>query len=199
MPQARRQGKAKKRSKRTAGAGGSWAMLLVGLVSGAILAALFMGVRSGHYGQLGSGLKSLLQNASTPSPTPVTRGSKQPDSGTPGGRKPTLDFYTVLPEIERVMPESDFVADTDKQPARVSSVYMLQAASYRNHADADKLRARLALANFEAQIQKVTVQGKGVFYRVRLGPFADMRKLKTARQGLSQLGIDALPLSLSAE
>lgn len=174
-------------------------MLLVGLVSGAILAALFMGVRNGNYGQLGSGLKSLLQNAATPSPTQVTRQTEQPESGTPGGRKPKLDFYTVLPEIERVMPESDFVVDTEKQPARVSSVYMLQAASYRNHADADKLKARLALANFEAQIQKVSVQGKGVFYRVRLGPFADMRKLKTARQGLSGLGIDALPLRLSAE
>lgn len=198
MAQARRQGK-RKRNARAAGSGASWAMLLVGLVSGAVLAALFMGVRSGDYGHFGSGLKSLLQNERVTPPAEEARQRQLPDTTAAGIRKPKLDFYTVLPEIERVMPESDFIAEPEQQPLRTASVYMLQAASYRSHAEADKLKAKLALANFEASIQQVTVQGRGVFYRVRLGPFADKRKLKTARQSLAKLGIDALPLSLSPQ
>jgi cell division protein FtsN len=140
-----------------------------------------------------------LQNERVTPPAEEARQRQLPDTTAAGIRKPKLDFYTVLPEIERVMPESDFIAEPEQQPLRTASVYMLQAASYRSHAEADKLKAKLALANFEASIQQVTVQGRGVFYRVRLGPFADKRKLKTARQSLAKLGIDALPLSLSPQ
>ena len=73
MAQARRQGKGKKKSARTTGTGASWGMLLVGLVSGAVLAALFMGVRDGDYGQLGSGLKSLWQSNSAATPMEASK------------------------------------------------------------------------------------------------------------------------------
>ncbi len=195
MAQARRQGKQKRKPTRHGGA--SWSMLLVGLVSGAILTTLFLGARSGDDARWGSGLKTLFQSKPAAPAVPATRPDPRSDGAT--GPKPKLDFYTVLPEIERVIPESDFGRVDDPRPQRKPASYILQAASYRNYADADRLKAKLALAGHEAQVQKVAVQGKGVYYRVRLGPFPDKRKLKNAKQQLAKLGINALPLKLSSQ
>ncbi len=196
MTQARR--KSKRKSARSRGAGAGWGMLLIGLVSGAVLTTLYLGAQSGDDSRLGSGLKILFQkNAST------AGAHRSGDAGAANPPPPTakFDFYTVLPEIERVIPDADFDGDdrdSDQHP-RAHSQYVLQAASYANFADADRLKAKLALSGFEPSIQKVTVEGKGVFFRVRLGPYANKRQLKNARQQLAKLGINALPLTLTSQ
>jgi cell division protein FtsN len=50
-------------------------------------------------------------------------------------------------------------------------VYYLQAGAFQKSSDADNLKARLALAGLEAQIQTATLPDKTVWHRVRLGPF----------------------------
>jgi len=74
--------------------------------------------------------------------------------------------------------------------------YALQAASLANFNDADQLKAKLALAGLEARIEKVTIEGRGDFYRVRLGPYAKLEDLEAATKQLDQLGIKALRLKL---
>jgi cell division protein FtsN len=170
-------------------------MLIIGLVSGAILAALYMGAQSGDDTQLGTGLKALYEQHRN---RVVTDEPKRPN--VPARKPPPtakFDFYTVLPEIERVMPD-DF-KDVDVEPKRGTKpvVYILQAASYANYADADRLKAKLALSGFEPTVQKVVIEGKGVYYRVRLGPYSSKRKMKNDKQRLAKLGISSLPLRLS--
>ena len=103
--------------------------------------------------------------------------------------KPKLDFYTVLPKIERIIPDEPIPAEKTVQPEIKKKVwYVLQAASYANFNDADRLKAQLTISGFDAAVQKVTID-KGVYFRVRLGPYASQRELKNVKQQLEDLGI----------
>ena len=75
--------------------------------------------------------------------------------------------------------------------------YMLQAASYQQRAEADRLKATLALNGMVSAIQKVSIQGRGDFYRVRLGPYSTHAAMVQAEQQLSRAGIKALRLKVS--
>ena len=64
-------------------------------------------------------------------------------SGEGGDR---YDFYDMLPNFEVVVPEKDREVKRDQPAARSSGpgVYVLQAGSYRNVPDAERVRAQLA-------------------------------------------------------
>ena len=55
-------------------------------------------------------------------------------------------------------------------------VYVLQAGSYRNEADADRVRAQLALQGVDAKVQRVAVD-TDVWHRVRIGPISNLDEL----------------------
>jgi cell division protein FtsN len=50
-------------------------------------------------------------------------------------------------------------------------MYFVQAGSFQNVGDAEKLKAKLAFSGFEAMIQTANIPDKGVWHRVRLGPY----------------------------
>jgi len=112
--------------------------------------------------------------------------------------KPKFDFYTILPEVETVLPEPKSgarkTARTEAPEAGV--VYVLQAASYGNLNEADHLKAKLALNGLEARIEKISIQGKGDYYRVRLGPYPSLDALDTADGKLTKLGLKAIRLKV---
>jgi cell division protein FtsN len=68
--------------------------------------------------------------------------------------------------------------------------FWLQAGSFASEADAENLRARLALAGWEAQLQQGTVADKGVRYRVRLGPYDNTDELNRVKGELARRGFD---------
>ena len=111
--------------------------------------------------------------------------------------KPKFDFYTILPEFETVLPEPKSGKKTAKiEPPEVGVNYILQAASLANLDDADRLKAKLVLNGLDARIEKISIQGKGDYYRVRLGPYAKLDELDIASGKLSQLGIKALRIKV---
>ncbi len=67
----------------------------------------------------------------------------------------------------------------------------LQAGAFQKVADAENLKARLAMLGFEAGILAVDVPDKGVMHRVRVGPFATTEEMNRVRGQLSQNGIQA--------
>lgn len=160
-----------------------WGLMLVILVSGVVLGALLNGARSGD-SQFGAGLKAIFE------PTETVTDAEDKAIEALIKNKSTekeFDFYTVLPDIEQIMPDDLPGAS----PAQTNSNYdyYLQAASFRSNADAEKLRARLALKGFKSITQARTSEEKGTLYRVRLGPYADKRKAKTAKNKLQRLGV----------
>lgn len=74
--------------------------------------------------------------------------------------------------------------------------YILQAAAYNRYADADRLKAKLAINGLQSEIQKVTVGNKRSYYRVRLGPYDRTIDAEDANRKLSKLGIKALRLKV---
>ncbi|OGI42439.1 MAG: hypothetical protein A2150_07880 [Candidatus Muproteobacteria bacterium RBG_16_64_11] len=140
-----------------------------------------------------SGLRTLLASKPEPPEKPPAKPAAPPPAP-----KPKLDFYTILPEIETVLPEK--VTKPAKPVAKPESEtgvnYILQAGSFSNPADADQLRAKLALSGLEARIEKVAIEGKGEFHRVRLGPYGSVQELDNADGRLAKLGIKAVRLKL---
>ncbi|MCG1043505.1 SPOR domain-containing protein [Mycetohabitans sp. B8] len=67
--------------------------------------------------------------------------------------------------------------------------YFLQVGAYRTEQDAEQQRARLALQGFESKITQRDAGGV-VYYRVRIGPFSRFEDMNSARQRLSDAGVD---------
>jgi cell division protein FtsN len=98
---------------------------------------------------------------------------------------PSFDFYKVLPsDTPSELPQS-----SDKVAA--PTLYYLQAGAFQNADDADNLKAQLALLGVEAEIQTTEIAGKGMFHRVRVGPFNAMDKVNSTRSLLAQNNIPA--------
>lgn len=114
-----------------------------------------------------------------PSATPEAVPSATPETA------PSFDFYKVLPgDTPGELPQP-----SDK--AAAPTLYYLQAGAFQNADDADNLKAQLALLGVEAEIQATEIAGKGMFHRVRVGPFHAMDKVNSTRSLLAQNNIPA--------
>ena len=102
------------------------------------------------------------------------------------------DFYAGLPKFEVVVPEKEHGAHVDAT-ARVDrpGTYFLQAGSYRNSADAERVQERLARQSISASVQRVALDND-VWYRIRIGPIKDLNQLNRLRQQLQAAEIMTL-------
>lgn len=98
---------------------------------------------------------------------------------------PSFDFYKVLPG------DAPAELPAPSTPAAKTVRYYLQAGAFQNPADADNLKAQLALLGVEAMIQTSDVPDKGVFHRVRIGPFDAMSDVERIRSLLAQNNLPA--------
>lgn len=85
----------------------------------------------------------------------------------------------------------DKAAAVDAPPApKAGERFWLQAGSFATEADAENLKARLALSGWQANVQPGTLPDKGVRYRVRLGPYDNTDELNRIRSDLARNGFD---------
>lgn len=119
-------------------------------------------------------------------PPPVA----SPPAPPPAGAAPAqqFEFYRALPDkaegpTKRSVPPAVRPSVQTTKPSDAAS-YMVQAGSFQSVADAEKLKARLALVGMEASIQSVDLSGKGIWHRVRLGPY---RGLNAANETIDSL------------
>jgi cell division protein FtsN len=96
-----------------------------------------------------------------------------------------FDFYTILPETESTVTEKEIKenAMTVKKDS-----YFLQVGAFPDEADADNMKAKLALQGFEAVVQTATIPEKGVYHRVRVGPLGDIDQINKIRSELTNNG-----------
>ncbi|HEX8778261.1 MAG TPA: SPOR domain-containing protein [Rhodanobacter sp.] len=73
------------------------------------------------------------------------------------------------------------------------SGYLLQVGAFPNPADAETMKAKLAMQGFVANVQSVSVNGQ-TFHRVRLGPFPTASALEATKQRLANAGISSIAL-----
>ena len=108
--------------------------------------------------------------------------------------KPRYDFFTVLPEMEVVVPEQQLKESSQPQaqtPLSDTESYILQVGSFQQASDAEQLKATLALLGMAAKIQTVNVNGS-TWHRVRIGPITGARQAEEIRSRLAEAGIDSL-------
>jgi len=108
--------------------------------------------------------------------------------------KTSFDFYYILPELEVAVPDRELASRTEQ--AKISSHnekigYIIQAGAFRQHQQADNLKAKLALHGIIAYIE--TVNNKSdTWHRVRIGPVTNMAQLNQTRKRLKDNGIDSI-------
>lgn len=217
MGQARRKSKPVGKANSSHGLG----MFVSGLVVGAVGALFVVGMRSDDPESIGRGIEHLMATSKSRfEQQPVE------ESDTVPAPRDDIEylFYELLPEVEHIVPdipppqvrdESD--GEPDEQPTVTESepgqqevippsptrsaapgiLYELQAGAFARMNDADRLRARLALEGLESRIQKVSIEGRGDFFRVRLGPFERSDQLGEVDRKLASMGIKTLRLRIS--
>ena len=125
--------------------------------------------------------------AVTPQPAPPAV-STQPAPTT--GEKPRFDFYNILPGNEEPAPPKEPAQPSaDPEAAVKHEQYFLQLGSFQSETEADNLKAKLALMGVEARIETTNVPDKGLFHRVRVGPYATMAEVSRVRDQLNQNGV----------
>jgi len=107
--------------------------------------------------------------------------------------EPRYDFYTILPETEIVVPDHEIYTRRREEHVgkRKASTYTVQAGSFRHFAEADKLRAKLALIGIESRVEKATVGGV-IWNRVKMGPFKSSSQIAILKKRLKSNGIDTI-------
>ena len=145
------------------------------------------------------GAQSTVDTVSAATPTPHRTAGKNAaatsaDAARDGaeGAADKYDFYEGLPKFEVVVPEKEHGAHVDAA-ARVvrPGTYFLQAGSYRNVDDANRIQAQLARQSISANVQRVALD-TDVWYRIRVGPIKDLDQLNRVRQQLQAAEIVSL-------
>ncbi|NTY38741.1 SPOR domain-containing protein [Burkholderia diffusa] len=89
-------------------------------------------------------------------------------------------------------PTSSATAAAAAKPPTASDAntgYFLQVGAYKTEGDAEQQRARLGFQGFESKVSKRDVSGV-TYFRVRVGPFSKFEDMNSARQRLSDAGVD---------
>ncbi|PPC87844.1 MAG: sporulation protein [Methylotenera sp.] len=98
-----------------------------------------------------------------------------------------FDFYTILPETESTVTEQEV---KDSALTVKKDNYFLQVGAFQEEADADNMKAKLALQGFEAVVQTATIPEKGIWHRVRVGPLSDINQINKIRSDLTTGGFN---------
>lgn len=107
-----------------------------------------------------------------------------------------FEFYDMLPDAEvevAVQPKTS--GGAVPAPISVRGTYVVQAGAFPNFAEADKVKARLALLGIVSEIQAADADGAR-FHRVRIGPIDNLDQLNRLRKRLRQNGIEYLVIPI---
>jgi cell division protein FtsN len=176
-----------------------WAGILAGMVIGVAMAAgvaWFLMKSPSPF--LNKGQPALAKPDATKSPV----AAEKPAAASDG--KQRFEFYKILTDkqgatvaapakpVDKSQPGKPLPADS--KTAASYEPQILQAGSFSNVGEAENLKAKLALLGVEANIQSASIPDKGVWYRVRVGPYKNADEMNHARSFMKQNGVDSTPM-----
>jgi len=113
-------------------------------------------------------------------------------------KEPKFNFYTLLPDLEVIIPESETRPPQVKDKDRAETPdkrYLLQLGSFQNLSDAEKLKASVALLGIETSIEHVRLKNQ-TWHRVRTRPYTSKKQLYRNQKQLQQNNINAIAMEL---
>ena len=153
-----------------------------------------------------------LQGLKQDSDSAAAAGAQPPaeHAGETAAKAPRFDFYTLLKENEVSVPPPKTPqparrGDTESRASESGHapavepdlVYILQAASFRDAAEAERLRARLSLANLAVKVETAS-DSRGTWHRVLIGPYISRSRMTKAREVLAEHELTPLVLKRPA-
>ena len=111
--------------------------------------------------------------------------------------KTRFEFYEMLPGNEEPVTEIE-LQKAAEQPI-LKDKYYLQLGSFKDTEDAENLKAKIAMLGMEAYVQSADLSEKGMWHRVRVGPFTKIDTIKKTRSSLLQSGIKANLIKIHAK
>lgn len=136
--------------------------------------------------------------------------TKPNSNATPSGQIPLppkqpsrFSFYEMLPSYEVVIPREDAKASSKAGKPTTAEIaapgqYLIQVGSYRTREEADRQRASLALLGVESKIEQVTIDQSENWFRVRIGPEANLAKAQETLERLDENGIKGVLVKVKA-
>jgi cell division protein FtsN len=197
----------------------AWIWLCLGVLLGLGLSALI----------LIKDWAPMLRKKNLPQPNPEATAPKESEQAVaedaakkPAPPKKTYDFYSVLPEMEVVIPDAELSAKARAEQQRqqqqaaqaqagaaanatpttvaapaasteAGARYVLLAGSYAEAKAADEAKAKLALLGIVAKVQSITINGK-TWNRVIVGPYSNASETESAKATLAENGVKAIPM-----
>jgi cell division protein FtsN len=129
-----------------------------------------------------------------PANQPATQSSAQAPATQPQDGKTPAKTDAKAPVVDKSTTDKA-AADKSKDAAAKADnaedkwAFYLQVGAFRDQADAESAKAKLALQGFEAQVSERPSEN-GVLYRVRVGPFSQVEAMNKVRSKMSDNGID---------
>ena len=176
-----------KRSERRTGARGSGHSVLVGILIGLVLG---LSIALGVAWYINKVPSPFLSRPAAPPPGEKAAPRSDEKTARPAEGKPRFDFYKILPGTEEPATDQQLKDAQTASPAAAKETFFLQAGAFQNASDADNLKARLALLGVQSTIQSTSVPDKGMWHRVRLGPYTSVEELNRTRDALRQNGVE---------
>jgi cell division protein FtsN len=177
---------ARNRSRRSTGAGSSMLVgILIGLLLGlgiALAVAIYLNKVPGPFLSRGKAPDTAAPRSEVLKPVPET--TARTDD------KPRFDFYSILPGNEDASGPKPGKEPPRAPAAEAKETFYLQAGAFHSPAEADNMKARLALLGIEANVQNAATD-RGALHRVRIGPFSRVEEVNRTRDRLKQNGIDS--------
>ncbi len=130
----------------------------------------------------------------------VESGGNDPQQKATSSRenKPTIDFYSVLPQRKVEIPIDDDDRAAIENPSINKEAVdrsILQVGSFHSSGEADSMKAQLAFLGLQATVKSAVVNNQ-TWHRVQLGPFSSETKLSRAKNLLIQNDIKYMQRSL---
>lgn len=163
-----------------------WVGLLAGLAIGLTIAlGVFL-----HYRDLAP-----PEPHASVAKAPASSQAAEDPAAPPADPEKDFTFYNMLPKQEVEVPAPGAKSSgKPTAPGLPAGDVVLQAGSFKQPAEAEKLQARLAQYGVDAKIQRFALEDE-TWYRVRVGPIATVQELETIRAKLAEAEVEATPVT----
>jgi cell division protein FtsN len=168
-----------------------WVGLGVGLCLGLLVA---LGVHLHHTRQVAASAVPVPSPDAAPASSAATDESIEAAAAADVNLATTTDynFYDMLPKQEVEVADAALDRTRAGKAARAPlprGDVVLQAGSFKQQVEAEKLIAKLAYLGIDARIQRTPVDDE-TWYRVRIGPIETVEELESVRTKLLEAEID---------